>query len=68
MAPFVDFATAVGINTQPREVHVFDPDHEDEFIDMDAGEGVCFYQPDAGTASDLRRIFAWGVHDECDDA
>lgn len=68
MAPFVDFATAVGINTQPREVHQYEPLGDDEFIELDAAEGLLMYQPDAGTASDLRRFFGWGCWDEFDDA
>lgn len=44
----------------------WDPSNEDEFIDLAAGEGVLLYQPDAGTASDTRRMSCTLVWDEYD--
>lgn len=68
LAPFIDFATAVGINSQPRFTDYYDPDHEDAYMDFGPGEGLLLYQPDAGTASDLRRFNYWGRWDEYDNA
>lgn len=68
LAPFVDFATAVGINMSARNTENYEPLDEEAFLDIAPGEGVLLYQPDAGTASDLRR-FGWILRwDEYDSA
>jgi len=41
------------------------PGGEDAFLDFDAGEGVCFYQPDAGATT--WRLVVSGHWDEYDD-
>jgi len=69
-APFIDFATAAGINVQPHEVTELIPAglFEDEWPDYGPGEGLVLYQPDAGTASDPRRFNFRGVCDEYDNS
>jgi len=68
LAPFIDFATAAGINVQPRFTEYYDPDDEEAYLDFGPGEGLLLYQPDAGTASDIRRFNYWGRWDEYDNA
>ena len=66
--PGIDFATAVGQNTIPKDVCWFNPIHEDEYIDFGPGQGLLLYQPDAGTTADVRRFFVNGAWDEYDNA
>ena len=49
-------------------VAVWDPPDEEEWLDFRAGEGLCLYQPDAGTAADSRRFSAAVTWDEFDNA
>lgn len=64
---------AFGITTSgaamPSFIDEFRPSaHEEELLDLDAGEGLLIYQPDNGTASDTRRFTVTGCWDEYDDA
>lgn len=45
-----------------------EPNDEEEFFDIGAGEGIVLWQLDAGTASDGRRFLSWGRWDEYDNA
>jgi hypothetical protein len=44
----------------------WDPNNEDEFIDLQAGEGLVIYQADNGATSDVRKICTTIIWDEYD--
>ena len=51
LTPFVDFATAAWwISVAPMFAD-WDPDSEDEYLDFGPGEGIVFFQFDAGNTS-----------------
>lgn len=52
LTPFVDFATAVAtFSVTPVISTVYAPNEDDEMLDFGPGEGIVFYQPDAGNTS-----------------
>ena len=64
LVPFIDFATAAGwISVSPHS-NDYDPQHEDEYLDFGPGEGLVFYQVDAGNTG-WRSIvsLAWDEYD-----
>jgi hypothetical protein len=68
LPPGIDFATAVGQNVVSKVNEPFAPSHEDEYLDYGPGEGFVLYQPDAGTASDVRRFNFKAIVDQYDAA
>jgi hypothetical protein len=68
LPPGIDFATAAGQNVVSKVNEPFAPTNEDDFIDVQPAEGLLLYQPDAGTASDVRRFNYKGAWDEYDNA
>lgn len=46
----------------------YEPTDEDAYMDWGPAEGILLYQPDAGTASDSRRLVVAGRWDEYDNA
>ena len=64
--PFVDFATAAGWISVSPYGNDFDPIAEDEYLDFGPGEGLVFYQVDAGNVS-WRTVVSL-VWDEYDNA
>jgi hypothetical protein len=68
LPPGIDFATAVGQNVVSKVNAPFAPQHEDEYLDFQAGEGWVLFQPDAGTTSDVRRFNFKAIVDQYDNA
>lgn len=68
LPPGIDFATAVGQNVVSKVNEPYEPVLEDDFLELVAGEGFVLYQPDAGTATDVRRFNVKGSFDECDNS
>ena len=64
LVPFVDFATAAGwISVSPYS-NDYDPTHEDDYLDFGPGEGLVFYQVDAGNTSWRSTVaLAWDEYD-----
>ena len=64
LVPFVDFATAAGWAPTATGDFVWTPNHEDEFLDFGPGEGLVFYQADAGNVT-WRSVtnIAWDEYD-----
>lgn len=49
-------ASATAVGYAPPQLDEFHTDEEDSQIILRAGEGLAFWQPDAGTTADTRRI------------
>jgi hypothetical protein len=60
--------TTSGIGWASAAPDWWEPQDEDEFMDLAPGEGVTVYQPDAGTTSDGRRLVLSGRFDKYDAA
>lgn len=51
-------ASATAVGYAPPHIDDWNREDEDGQLILRASEGICFYQPDAGTTSDTRRIIA----------
>jgi hypothetical protein len=64
LCPAIPFTTSGEVMAWANPI--WDPNNEDEFIDLQAGEGITIWQQDAGTASDPRKIGISMMWDEYD--